>query len=326
MRLTIMPAPVLAPPVLAVLVLAALVAASLAIGAADLFGGDVGTGLLLAESRLPRTLATLLAGAGLALAGVVVQHSVQNRLVEPGLVGTPEAAMGGLLAITLLAPGAALIVKMAVAAAAALAGTLGFLALATRIPRRDPVLLPLVGLIYGGILGAAVTFAAWTTDLMQYLGTWASGSFAGVLAGRYELLWFVAPVALLLYLAADRITLLGLGEDAARSLGLNFRQTLLAGLILVSVITAVIVVTTGAIPFVGLVVPNIVSRWRGDNLRRNLPLVAWAGAVAVLASDLTGRLVRWPYEIPAGTIFAVAGAGLFLWLLHAAPARRHNHG
>ncbi|GGL58093.1 iron ABC transporter permease [Wenxinia marina] len=296
--------------------LALLAGASVLVGAASL-SGDLDAGLLLAVSRLPRTAAALLAGAGLALAGAVVQLSVQNRLVEPGLVGTPESAMLGLMAVTLAAPGASLIVKMAVAAAAALVGTLGFLALSRRVPRQDPILLPLVGLIYGGILGSAALWIAWTTDLVQYLGIWTSGEFSGVLRGRYELLWIVAAVTVALYAVADRITLLGLGEDAARSLGLDYRQTLLAGLVLVAVTVAVVVVSVGAIPFVGLVVPNLVSRWRGDDLRRNLPLIAWAGAASVLACDIAGRLIRWPYEIPAGTIFAVAGAGLFLWLLHA---------
>ncbi|MGZ9810172.1 iron chelate uptake ABC transporter family permease subunit [Pseudoroseicyclus sp. H15] len=309
----------------AALVLALLIGASICIGAADLFGGDLDTTLLLVVSRIPRTVAALLAGAGLALAGVVVQLSVQNRLVEPGLVGTPEAAMLGLMAVTLIAPGAALLVKMGVAAGAGLIGMLGFLMLSRHVPRQDAVLLPLVGLIYGGIIGSAALWLAWTTDLTQYLWSWMNGEFSGVLRGRYELLWLVAGIAGLLYLAADRITLLGLGEDAARSLGLDYRQTLLFGLVLVALIVAVVVTTVGTIPFVGLVVPNIVSRLRGDNLRRNLPLVAWAGAAAVLASDIIGRLVRWPYEIPAGTIFAVAGAGIFLWLLNAPRARRASH-
>ncbi|MCR8724675.1 iron chelate uptake ABC transporter family permease subunit [Frigidibacter sp. ROC022] len=309
---------------IALLVLALLVGASCLVGVVDLFGTSLDGLMVLAVSRLPRTFAALLAGAGLALAGVVVQMSVQNRLVEPGLVGTPESAMLGLLLVTLAAPGAALIVKMSVAAGTALIGTSGFLWLARHVPRRDPVLLPLIGLIYGGIIGAAVLWLAWTTDLVQYVGVWQSGEFSGVLQGRYELLWIVAGVAGLLWLAADRITLLGLGEDAARSLGLDYRQTLLIGLILVAVIVSVVVVSVGSIPFVGLVVPNIVSRWRGDNLRRNLPLVAWLGGCTVLGCDIIGRLIRYPYEIPAGTVFAVLGAGLFLWLLHAAPRRANG--
>ncbi|HMQ40407.1 MAG TPA: iron chelate uptake ABC transporter family permease subunit [Paracoccus sp. (in: a-proteobacteria)] len=302
-----------------------LVFASLSIGAADL-SSDQGGAFLLTVSRVPRTAAALLAGAGLALAGAVVQLAVQNRLVEPGLTGTPEAAMAGLLAITLIAPGAPLMVKMVAASTTALAGTAGFLLLARHVPRQDPMLLPLVGLIYAGILGAGVTGVAWSVDLMQYLGTWQAGEFSGVLRGRYELLWIIAIAGGLLYLAADRITLLGLGEDRARSLGLNARQTLLAGLVIVAVMVTATVVTVGVLPFVGLIIPNLVSRWRGDNLRANLPLIALAGGTAVLASDLIGRLIRWPYEIPAGTIFAVAGAAIFLWLLYAAPSQRDARG
>ncbi|GAA0307282.1 ABC transporter permease [Rhodovulum strictum] len=300
-------------------------ALSLSIGAASLFSGDLGAGWLIAVSRFPRTAAALLAGMGLALAGVVVQQAVRNRLVEPALTGTPEAAMLGLLAVTMLAPGAAILWKMSVATAAAMIGTAGFLALATRLPRQDPMMLPLVGLIYGGILGAIGLWLAWNADLMQYLGTWRLGEFSGVVQGRYELLWAIAALAVLLYALADRITLLGLGEAQARSLGLNHAQTRALGLAVVSAITALVIVTVGALPFVGLVAPNLVSRWRGDNLRANLPLVAAGGAGLVLAADILGRLIRHPYEIPSATVFGVFGAWVFLWLLHAAP-RRGGHG
>jgi len=301
-----------------------LVGASLSIGVADLWAADIDAGLVMAVSRVPRTVAAVLAGAGLALAGVVVQLSVQNRLVEPSLTGTPEAAMLGLLGITLFAPGSALLVKMGVAAAAALVGTTGFFVLATRVPQRDPILLPLVGLIYGGILGAATLWLAWATDLVQYLGTWTSGEFSGVLRGRYEVLWLIAGLAGLLWLVADRITLLSLGESHARSLGLDYRATRLLGLVIVSLVVAAVVVTVGTLPFVGLVVPNIVSRLRGDNLRTNLPFIAGLGGALILAADVLGRVVRYPYEIPAGTVFSVFGAAAFLWLLNA--PRRPAHG
>ena len=310
--------------VLAIAAAVLLVGASLSIGAADLWAGELDVGLVVAVSRVPRTLAALLAGAGLALSGVVVQLALQNRLVEPGLTGTPESAMLGLLGVTVVAPGAALLVKMGVAAVAALIGTAGFFALAARVPRRDPILLPLVGLIYGGILGAAVLWLGWVTDLLQYVGTWTSGEFSGVLRGRYELLWLIAALAGALWLVADRITLLSLGEDRARSLGLDYRQTLSMGLVIVALAVAAVVVTVGSLPFVGLVVPNVVSRLWGDNLRANLPLVAVLGGFMVLAADVIGRLVRFPYEIPAATIFAIFGAAVFLWLLHAPRSVRHG--
>ncbi|MBN8293685.1 iron chelate uptake ABC transporter family permease subunit [Rhodobacter sp. NTK016B] len=308
----------------ALIALALLTGLSLLVGATNLFDSPLDRSMVLAVSRLPRTMAAILAGAGLALAGVVIQQTMRNRLVEPGLTGTPEAAMIGLLGVTLLAPGAALLTKMSVAALSALLGTAGFFALSTRVPRRDPMLLPLVGLIYGGILGAAALFIAWSTDLVQFVGIWQTGDFSGVLRGRYELLWLIAALAGLLWLFTDRLTILGLGEDRARALGLNVRQTVLAGLTIVAIAVAVVVVTVGAMPFVGLVVPNIVSRLWGDNLRDNLGLVAVMGGGFVLASDVIGRLVRWPYEIPAATIFAIGGAAIFLWLLNHPKA--HAHG
>ena len=256
--------------------------ASLLVGATNLWNTQLDAGMVLAISRVPRTVAAMLAGAGLALAGVVVQQSVQNRLVDPGLIGTPDSGMLGLLAITLIAPGAVLLVKMSVASLSALAGTAVFFALARLVPRRDPMLLPLVGLIYGGILGAAAMWLAWVNDLVQFIDICQTGEFSGVLRGRYELLWIIAALAVALFLLADRITLLGLGEDYARALGLNYLQTVLLGLGCVAVTFAVVVV------------PNIVSRWCGDNLRRNLPWVALLGAVLVLEADLPGRVVRWP--------------------------------
>ncbi|GAB5446164.1 ABC transporter permease [Gymnodinialimonas sp.] len=303
--------------------LVSLVMASLSVGAASLWSGDFDAGWLIAISRFPRTAAAMLTGAGLALAGVIMQQAVQNRLVEPGLTGTSEAATLGLLAVTLIAPGTAIMGKMSIAAASALAGTFGFLALSRFVPRRDPILLPLVGIIYGGILGAMALWLAWTADLMQFIGIAMLGDFSGVMQGRYELLWIIAALAALLFLIADRITLLGLGEDYACSLGLNYLQTQMLGLVIVAITVSAVVVTVGAMPFVGLIVPNLISRWRGDNLRANLWVIALSGAALVLVSDLIGRVIRYPYEIPASTIFAVFGAGVFLWLLYA-PTRRHH--
>ncbi len=302
--------------------LVALCAASLSIGAASLQNGDAGW--LLMVSRFPRTAAALLAGAGLALAGVVVQQVVQNRLVEPAMTGTPEAAMLGLLGVTLIAPGMAVAGKMFVAALSALAGMAGFLALAVRVPRHDPMLLPIVGLVYGGIIGATTLYLAWYFDLVQYLGIWQLGEFSGVMQGRYEWLWSVVALGGVLYVVADQITILGLGETQARSLGLNYTQMRGLGLVIVSMLTAFVLVTVGAFPFVGLVAPNLISRWRGDNLRANLPLIAVSGGLFVLAADVIGRVIRYPFEIPAATVFAVFGAGIFLWLLHAAPSRAHG--
>jgi iron complex transport system permease protein len=217
--------------------------------------------------------------------------------------------------VTLVWPSASLGWKALGAAATALAGTSIFLMFAHRLPPTQPFLVPLFGLVYGGVIGSAATFAAWHLDLLQYLEVWITGEFSGVLRGRYELLWVAGALVALAWWTADRLTILSLGKDVSIGLGLNYAGMLRLGLVIVSAITALTVVVVGTIPFVGLVVPNMMSRFAGENLRHTLPWVAGGGAALVLACDILGRLIRFPYEVPVGTILGVVGAILFLMLL-----------
>ncbi|MCB1398750.1 MAG: iron chelate uptake ABC transporter family permease subunit [Rhodobacteraceae bacterium] len=298
--------------------------ASLLIGAAQpdwsFPDGNPRTVLILTVSRLPRTVAVILTGAALASAGVVMQQLVRNRFVEPGTTGTAESAALGLLAVTLIAPDAPVWTKMLVTSLSAMAGTALFLRLIRRLPPREVLMVPLVGIVLSGVLGAVVTFVGWQADLLQLVGIWLmTGEFSGVIAGRYELLWLAGAAAALAWFAADRFAILGLGRAAATGLGLNPDAVMRLGLVVVSTVTALVIVTVGLIPFVGLVVPNIVARRLGDNLRATLPVTAAGGAVLVLACDIVGRLVRYPYEVPVGTVLGVIGSALFLWLLYREP-------
>ena len=277
--------------------------------------------LVLMESRLPRTLAVLLTGAALAVAGMLLQALVRNRFVGPDTVGTGESAALGLLAITLLAPGAPIWVKILTAAASAMAGTALFVAVIRRLPPREVMLVPITGIVLSGVIGSVVTYIAWQTDLIQLITTWLmTGEFSGVIAGRYEILWIAGGAAALAWFAADRFAILGLGEEVATGLGLGTKGVMRLGLAVVSLVTAMVVATVGMIPFIGLVVPNIVSRIMGDNLRQSLPMVAAAGAALLMACDLIGRLVRYPFEIPVGTVMGFVGAGIFLFILYRKPA------
>lgn len=304
------------PTILLVLALVPLAGASLMIGVASL----IDQGLVFWVSRLPRTVAVMLTGAALAVAGVVMQQLVRNRFVEPGTTGTGEAAALGLLAVTILAPDAALWVKMLVATLAGLAGTALFLTMIRRLPPQDSLMVPLTGLVWSGVLGAMVLHIGWQTDLLQLVGIWLlTGEFSGVIAGRYELLWVAGGAAALALFAADRFAILGLGDATARGLGLNPAAVMRLGMVVVALVTALVMVTVGMVPFVGLVVPNIVSRMMGDNLRASLPVTALAGAGLLLACDVLGRLVIFPYEVPVGSVLGVLGAGMFLWLLWRVP-------
>lgn len=270
---------------------------------------------LLAESRLPRTLAVLLAGAGLAVAGLVMQTLARNRFVEPMTAGAGQAAAIGLLVMTVFFPAASLPVKSLAASVTALAGAAAFVAFAQRLPPAQPFLVALFGLAYGSVLQAGLTFAAWRLDLIQHIELWTSGEFSGVMAGRYELLWLAGLAAALAFWAADRLTLLSLGREASLGLGLDYAAVMRLGLVIVSVVSALTVVTVGLIPFVGLVAPNLVTRVLGDHLRRAVPWTAFAGAALTLACDILARTLRHPYELPVGAVLGVVGAALFLWLL-----------
>ncbi|MCZ4351708.1 iron chelate uptake ABC transporter family permease subunit [Roseovarius aestuarii] len=308
-----------------VLLLIALSVVSLFVGVAEVrvstLWSDPEALRLLAISRGPRTIAVVITGGALAICGAILQMLVRNRFVEPMTAGTGQGAALGILLVTLFAPDAPILAKMAMASFTALATSAGFLAIVQRLPPTQPLLVPLVGLIYGAIIGACVTFVAFQADLLQYIQIWMNGEFSGILQGRYELLWVAAAVGALSYLAADQFAIVGMGRTVSVSLGLNYTQVVVLGLLSISIVTALTVVTVGMIPFVGLVVPNIVSRLAGDNLRLTLPMTAMSGAILVLASDIVGRLVRYPYEIPVGSVFGILGAVVFLWLLYA--PRRH---
>lgn len=301
---------------------AVLVAVSMAIGGASMSMTDIllGRGTaddmqILLASRLPRTLAVMLSGAAMAVAGLVMQLLVRNRFVEPSTTGVTESAGLGILVATIFIPTLSLPLKMVIAVMFALAGTFVLTALIRALPHRDIIVVPLIGLILSGVIGAGATFLAWEFDMQGTLNAWMTGDFSGIIRGRYELLWIVAGVATLAYVFADRFTVAGLGEDLARNLGLNFKSVQAIGLTIVAVVTGITTVVAGPLPFLGLVVPNLVSMIQGDYIRRSLPLVALVGALFVLLADIIGRSIIAPAEVPVGVIMGIIGAGVFLVIL-----------
>ncbi|KAA9369682.1 ABC transporter permease [Ochrobactrum quorumnocens] len=306
----------------AIIVVVMLAFISLFIGVSDvslstLFGAnstDRAAEILLI-SRIPRTLAIILAGMSMAVAGMIMQMLTRNRFVEPSTAGTVESASLGILLVILFAPDTPVFGKMLVASVTALAGTALFLRILRSIPLRSVLVVPLVGIMLGGVISAVTTFIAYRYDLLQALNSWTTGDFSGVLRGRYELLWLSFFLTVIAYIAADRFTVAGMGEDFTTNLGLNYRRVVTLGLVIVSMVSACVVVTVGMIPFLGLIVPNVVSMFIGDNMRRSVPWVAVLGAGLVLACDIVGRLVRFPYEIPIGTMMGVVGSAIFLYLL-----------
>ncbi len=312
------------------IIMGLLVLLSLSIGVADFSWSGIFHSLinhsansdssLMLVSRLPRTIAIILTGIAMAVAGMIIQVVLKNRFVEPSMVGATQSAALGLLVVSLLFPASALIVKMSVATITAVFGMMLFMLLIHRIPPTDFLMIPLIGIVFGGIITAITTFIAYQTETLQMLSVWQFGDFSAVLAGRYELLWLTGGLCVIAYIIADKLTIIGLGDNIALNLGISKRHVTWIGVGMVAMMSAVVVVTVGVIPFIGLIVPNIVSRIMGDKLRRSLPAVALLGASAVLLCDIIGRSIRYPFEVPVATVFGVVGTVVFLWLLLRAPA------
>ncbi|GEN84860.1 putative ABC transporter permease protein YclN [Sporosarcina luteola] len=266
-------------------------------------------------SRLPRLVAILLAGAGMSIAGLIMQQLSRNKFVSPTTAGTLDATRLGILVSMLLFTNASTIEKMIVAFVFALAGTLLFMQILDRIKFKDAIFIPLVGLMFGNILSSITTFFAYKSNVIQNMASWLQGDFSMIMKGRYELLYISIPVLILTYLYANRFTVAGMGEDFSKNLGLAYKRIVNIGLILVALVTTTVILTVGMIPFLGLIIPNIVSIFHGDHLKKTLPHTALLGAIFLLVCDILGRVLIYPYEISISLMVGVIGSGIFLYLL-----------
>ncbi|PKI90747.1 iron ABC transporter permease [Actinomycetales bacterium SN12] len=297
-----------------ILVVAALLVASLFTGVYDIAGAADGAEMFQI-TRIPRTIALVLAGASMAMAGLVMQLLTQNRFVEPTTTGTTEWAGLGLLGVMLIVPQPSLPLRMAGAVIAAFIGTMIFFLFLKRVSLRSSLIVPIVGIMLGAVVGAVSTYLALATNTLQSLGVWFAGSFTSVLRGQYEMLWIVAAVGVIVFIVADRLTVAGLGEEIATNVGLDYDRIMLLGTALIAVVTGVVTVVVGNLPFLGLIVPNIVSMMRGDDLRSNLPWVCLLGIGIVTVCDLIGRTIVMPFEVPVSLILGIVGAVVFVLLL-----------
>ena len=271
--------------------------------------------LIMLASRLPRSFAVVLTGSALAIVGVIMQKVAHNKFVEPTTAGTMDSAALGILVASILMPQSSLMAKMLVATGFSLVGSWVFLRILKHLPITNPLLVPLVGIMLGGVIGSVAGFIAYEADLIQYLSIWISGDFSGILRGRYEMLWLTFGLSIGAYLIADQLTIIGMGKNISLNLGLNYRAITSLGLIIVSMVTAIIVATVGMIPFFGLIIPNLVNRFVGDDLRQALPIIAYVGGCLTLLCDIAGRLIIFPYEVPVSTIVGVTGSLAFIFLL-----------
>ncbi|ALM29905.1 ABC transporter permease [Bacillus altitudinis] len=269
----------------------------------------------LFSSRIPRLMSIVLAGMSLSLCGFIMQSMTRNKFVSPTTAGTMDWAKLGILTAMLVFTQASPLMKMTIAFLFTLAGNLLFLKILRHIKVNDTIYVPLVGLMFGGIISSISTFIAYKYDLIQNVSAWLQGDFSLIVQGRYELLYVSVPLLIIAYLYADRFTVAGMGESFAVNLGLTYKRVMAVGLVIVSMITSVTILTVGMLPFLGLIIPNIVSIYRGDHLKKSLPHTALLGAIFVLICDVLGRVIIYPYEISVGLMVGIIGSAIFLYML-----------
>ncbi|CEO07623.1 ABC transporter iron-family permease [[Clostridium] sordellii] len=266
-------------------------------------------------SRVPRLISILVAGIGMSICGLIMQQISRNKFVSPTTGSTIDSAQLGLVFAMLVLPNSGILGKTIISFVFALTGTFTFMNILKKLKFKNAVFVPLVGIMFGNIIGSATTFIGYKYNLMQDITSWMQGNFSMVLKGNYEMMYITIPLIVIAYLYANKFTIAGMGEDFATNLGLDYKKVLNTGLIIVSIVTASVVITIGSIPFIGLIVPNIVSIYKGDNLKDTIWHTGLFGAIFVLICDIFSRLVIYPYEIPIGLTVGVLGSGIFLSMI-----------
>ena len=270
---------------------------------------------LITISRIPRLLAVIITGAGLSISGLIMQTITNNKFVSPSTAGTMEWCKLGILISIFFFGGQNKITKILVSFIIALIGNLLFMLILKSIKFKNNLLVPLIGLMLGNVVSAITSFISYRYDIIQNVSAWLQGNFSTVIKGNYEILYIGIPVAIITYIYANKFTIVSMGEDLAINLGINYQRLVTIGLMIVSFITSLIVVTIGSIPFIGLIIPNLVSMTKGDNIKHTIFDVAIIGAIFLLFCDILGRIIIFPYEINVSTIISIIGSIIFLLIL-----------
>ena len=272
---------------------------------ASLMQGDPEVIRLFLISRIPRLLAILCTGIGMSTAGLIMQQLCMNKFVSPTTGATISSAQLGILLALVFLPESTLLGRAVFAFVAAILGTWIFVWFVQKIRFKDVVLVPLVGIMFGNVIGGITSFIAYQYEMNQALSTWLVGHFSMVLRGRYEIVYLTVPLVVLAFVFANHFNIVGIGKEFSQNLGVPYNLVLFMGLTIAAMITASVVVVVGSISYIGLIVPNIVTMFKGDKIRGTLADTALFGALFVIVCDMISRVVIAPYELPIELIVGI---------------------
>ena len=287
-----------------------------------LFGGEGMELKIFLLSRIPRLLAILCTGVGMSVAGLIMQQLCMNKFVSPSTGATIQSAQFGILLSLVFIPGIGLWGRVLLAFGVSILGTWIFVWFVQKIQFKNTVLVPLIGIMFGNVLGGITSFIAYKFEVTQQLSTYFVGSFSLIIKGNYELVWLVVPLVIIAFVFANYFNIVGMGKDFSQNLGVNYKLVLFLGLTIAAMITASVVTIVGQISYIGLIIPNIVAMFRGDKIKGTLMDTALLGALFVLVCDVIARSVIMPYELPIELIVGIIGSLLFIAML----IYKLNHG
>ena len=266
-------------------------------------------------ARIPRLLAILCTGIGMSVAGLIMQQLCMNKFVSPSTGATIQSAQFGILLSLVFVPAIGLWGRVLLAFSMSVLGTWIFVWFVQKIQFKNTVLVPLIGIMFGNVLGGITSFIAYKFEVTQQLSNYFTGSFALVIKGNYELVWLAVPLVILAFMFANYFNIVGMGKDFSQNLGVNYKLVLFLGLTIAAMITASVVTIVGQISYIGLIVPNMVAMWKGDKMKGTLVDTGLLGALFVLICDMIARSVIMPYELPIELIVGMIGSVLFIAML-----------
>lgn len=280
-------------------------------------GADKTARVILKELRLPRVFAAMLAGVGLSTAGLLLQTVTDNKLCAPNIIGINSGAGFAVMLLTCVCPSLWRMLPLAAFVGALLTAftVLGISNIGTGRGKKSSVIL--AGVAVSAMMSSGISFLSLKyPDALPSYTAFSVGGFSGVKMKELPLPSVIIVICFLIsVLLAPKIRLLCLGDEVASTLGINVRTIRIVAVLLASALSASVVSFAGLIGFVGLIVPHIARKISDSGLRTTLVISALCGSVLVVLSDLVGRTLFSPGEIPAGIFMAFIGAPFFLWLL-----------
>ncbi|WP_162140082.1 ABC transporter permease [Haploplasma axanthum] len=297
------------------LIISLLIGVSNSVTIGALLKGDKNAWFIFLESRVPRTLVIVLTASSLSIAGLIMQAISRNKFISPSTAGTTNAAVLGVLIGFLFFGTQSLYIRFIFAFVFALLSSILFITVLNKIKVKNVIYVPLIGMMYGTLISSITTLIAQRFNALQTVSMLNLGSFSHITRLNSTLLIVLIPSLVLAVIFASQFNIVSLGEDFSKNLGVNYKRIMFIGLIVISVISASTYIVVGPLPFLGLIIPNIVTVYYGDNLKRNLFDVAIFGATFVLLNDIISRLLIFPYEISVGFTMGISGAIIFLILI-----------